>query len=103
MSNFPKPQPGQTGYLYVGCGYGTFQTQNGNGTYCNIFVLSPISADPSKGRYGVGWRAEKLRCVSPDVFKGLETGDRIDLDFDRYERVKSVSLLEEGESDNSFM
>ena len=95
MSNFPKPQPGQTGYIYVGSAYGTFTGENGRPVnYCNLFVLRPMQPDANRGSYGDGWRAEKLRCESQNVIKGFEVGDEVQLYFDQYGRVTECVLRE---------
>ena len=55
MSNFPMPQPGQTGYIYVGNTYGNFKDREGRSvSYCNVFVVSAVESDPTQGRYGEG-------------------------------------------------
>lgn len=77
-------------YTITGWAWGTFTTQDGRQQpYANLFVTSPVQDNPSSGYNAVGFKAEKLRCVSPDVWTSadLVVGEDAILIFDRRGRV----------------
>ena len=57
-----------------------------------MFVLSPISAYSSEDYEASGYKAEKKKCISPEVWQGLNPGDQVRLFFDDKSRVVSAAL-----------
>ena len=83
------------GYVFMGCALGNFDTENGQKRdYFQMFVISPVSDFKSENYSAFGFKAEKKRCVSPDVWKGLQPGDRVKLFFDDKNRVVMAALDE---------
>ncbi len=82
------------GYTFVGAQYGRFtpQGETQERDYYNMFVLSPFASGGNN--HTVGLRAEKLRCMSNDVWNGLKPGDKLLINFDRFGRVQAVDLVE---------
>ena len=82
------------GYVFIGWAAGQFEPENGNGKrpYYNMFVLSPVSTYSSEDYQAFGLKAEKKKCLSPDVWNGLTPGDRVKLFFDDKGRVQMVAL-----------
>ncbi len=84
-----------SGYVFVGYGYGRFKNDKGEmQDYASIFVLSPVSDFESDDFHALGYKSEKKRCLSSDVFLGedLKPGDRLKLFFDDKQRVIMVAL-----------
>lgn len=91
--------PEYNGYIFVGCACGRFDAQDGNGgtmkkDYANMYVLSPVSDYTSEDYHASGFKAEKKSCISPDVWKDLQIGDRVRLFFDDKKRVVMASADE---------
>lgn len=90
--------PEYNGYIFVGCAYGRFDAQDAGGTlkkdYANMYVLSPVSDYTSDDYHAAGFKAEKKRCISPDVWKDLQIGERVRLFFDDKKRVVMVTSEE---------
>ena len=85
-------------FTIVGWSWGTFQTPDGRQQpYANLYVTSPVNQNQSETFHAVGYKAEKLRCVSPDVWKKAElvVGQDAILVFDRNGRVTYAKLVEE--------
>ena len=81
------------GYVFVGWEAGRFQTDRGEMMpYANMFVLSPVSSYESEDYQASGMKAEKKKCLSPEVWNGLEPGDRVKLFFDDKKRVVMAAL-----------
>lgn len=86
------------GYVYVGNARGNFDTgktivENGQAVplkspYANIYVLSPTSDFVSEDYQGTGLKAEKFKCVSPDVWANIQIGEQVQLFFDGKQRVQ---------------
>ena len=84
-----------TGYVFVGCAEGQFKTDDGRMMpYANMFVVSPASTYQSEEYRACGMKAEKKKCLSPEVWKGLEIGNRVKLFFDDKRRVVMAALDE---------
>lgn len=83
------------GYTFVGAQYGRFKPQGETKerAYYNMFVISPFVSGGNNITVGV--KAEKLRCLSDDVWKRLKPGDKLLINFDCFGRVQSVNLFEE--------
>ena len=76
------------GYVYVGHAQGNFVNDKGEKqSFCNIFVVSPVSTYQSEDFQAYGFKAEKLKCASSDVWKDLDPGTRVKLFFDNKQRV----------------
>ena len=82
------------GYTFVGAQYGRFtpQGETRERDYYNMFVISPFGSGGNNNT--VGLKAEKLRCISADVWRGLSPGDKVKIFFDRFGRVQAVDLYE---------
>lgn len=79
-------------YIFVGCAQGRFETKDGTKQeFANMFVVAPVSDFKSEDYSAEGYKAEKLKCVSPDVWKGLKPGDHVCLFFDSKKRVSYVT------------
>jgi len=86
------------GYVYVGNAMGNYDTGrsevvNGQSVpvkqkYANMYVLCPTSDYVSEDYQGFGMKAEKLKCVSSDVWANLQIGERVQLFFDDKKRVQ---------------
>ena len=50
--------------------------------YANMFVLSSVSSYEPDDYQAMGMKAEKKKCLSPEVWADLEPGDRVKLFFD---------------------
>ena len=78
---------GEKYYIFVGCAQGQFEIQDGPNRgkkqpYANMFVLTPVSDYVSDDYRAEGFKAEKLSCTSPDVWKDLSLGELCSLYFD---------------------
>ena len=85
------------GYVYVGHAAGRFDAENEAGgtekkDYFNMYVLSPVSSFTSDDYAASGFKAEKKKCISADVWHGLKPGDRVKLFFDDKKRVVMAAL-----------
>lgn len=79
---------GYTGYVFVGWAAGWFEVREGEKRpYANMYVLSPVSSYVSEDYEAHGMKAEKKKCLSSEVWKGLKVGDRVKLFFDDKQRV----------------
>ena len=86
---------GYPGYTFVGWAAGQFENDKGEKMpYANMFVLSPVSTYESAEYKAFGMKAEKKKCLSPDVWKDLEIGSRVKLFFDDKQRVVMAALDE---------
>ena len=83
-----------SGYVYVGNAQGQFMPDDSQDMrpYYNMFVVSPVSSWSSADYQASGFKAEKKKCLSADVWKDLNPGDRIKLFFDDKKRVVMVAL-----------
>ena len=57
-----------------------------------MYVFSPVSTYESEDYKARGFKAEKKKCVSPQVFTGLEPGNKVRLFFDDKGRVIEAAL-----------
>ena len=81
------------GYVYVGNAQGNFDTEQGKRPYFNMYVLNPVSTYSSEDYMGLGFKAEKLKCTSADVWAGLEIGEQVQLFFDNKKRVQLATSV----------
>ena len=77
---------GEKYYIFVGCAEGRFEIQDGKNkgemhNFANMFVISPVSDYESADYHASGSKAEKLKCISPDVWKDLTPGELCTLYF----------------------
>ena len=90
----------QKWYIYVGNACGRFEDTDRNGNpvvdergvprykdFANMFVISLCSTYESANFHATGFKAEKLGCVSPDVWKDLTPGERVNLYFTDKKKV----------------
>lgn len=83
------------GYVFLGWAMGNFKTDDGRTMpYYNMYVLSPVSGYTSEDYQAEGMKAEKKKCLSPEVWNGLEPGNRVKLFFDDKGRVVMAALEE---------
>jgi len=83
------------GYVFLGWAMGKFETDQGRKMpYYNMYVLSPVSSFTSDDYQAAGMKAEKKKCVSAEVWNGLEPGNRVKLFFDDKNRVVMAALEE---------
>lgn len=82
------------GYVYVGNAKGniTDEKTGEKRAYHQMFVLSPVSTFTSEDYEAYGYKAEKKKCLSADVWDGLNPGDRVKLFFDDKGRVVMTAL-----------
>lgn len=85
------------GYVFVEWAAGRFDADLQDGRtekkdYFNMYVISPVSSFKSEDYQAFGMKAEKKKCVSPDVWKDLTPGDRVKLFFDDKKRVVMAAL-----------
>lgn len=91
---------GEKYYIFVGCAEGRFEIQDGKDKgkkrdYANMFVISPVSDYESDDYHAVGFKAEKLSCVSPAVWKDLVPGEKCTLFFNNRQSVALATSLGE--------
>nr|WP_325180625.1 hypothetical protein [uncultured Oscillibacter sp.] len=84
------------GYVFLGWASGMFQPDNGKEKrpYHNMYVFSPVSTFESEDYKASGFKAEKKKCVNPDVWRSLTPGDKVRLFFDDKGRVIESALDE---------
>lgn len=81
------------GYVFLGWASGMFEPRPGRRIpYYNMFVFSPVSTYESDDYKASGFKAEKKKCLTPDVWDGLTPGDKVRLFFDDKGRVITVAL-----------
>ncbi len=75
-------------YVFVGWAYGQFEDKHTGKmvNYANMFVTSPVG-DSRDGYQAGGQKAEKLKCVSPEVFANLTLGETVQLFFNARNQV----------------
>ena len=91
-----KIDPEYQGYVFLGWASGMFKPDGSNDKrpYHNMFVFSPVSTFESDDYKASGFKAEKKKCVSPNVWVGLEPGDKVRLFFDDKGRIIESALEE---------
>ena len=57
-----------------------------------MYVFSPVSSYKSDEYQASGYKAEKKKCVSPEVWDGLEPSDKVKLFFDDKRRIIQAAL-----------
>ena len=83
------------GYVFLGWAASMFELKDGSKRpYYNMFVFSPVSTFESDDYKASGFKAEKKKCVNPDVWRGLEPGNKVRLFFDDKGRVIESALEE---------
>ena len=91
-----KIDPAYRGYVFLGWASGLFDAETKTGTekrpYYNMYVFSPVSDFRSDEYEASGFKAEKKKCVSPDVWEGQEPGDKVKLFFDDKQKVIQAAL-----------
>lgn len=91
-----KIDPAYQGYVFLGWAAGLVEAKTQTGTekrpYYNMYVFSPVSDFRSDEYVASGFKAEKKKCISPDVWKGLEPGDKVKLFFDDKQKVIQAAL-----------
>lgn len=88
-------EDGYPGYVFVGWASGTFQANNGEKTpYHNMYVISPVSSFQSDDYKAFGFKAEKKKCISPEIWQtaDFKPGDKVKLFFDDKQRVVMAAI-----------
>ena len=81
------------GYTFVGHAEGQFETKQGEmRPYFHMYVLSPVSSFISENYEAEGLKADKKKCIGPDVWAGFNPGDKVKLFFDDKQRVVMAAL-----------
>lgn len=81
------------GYVFLGWASGIFEPKPGEKRpYYNMYVFSPVSSYVSNEYEASGFKAEKKKCVSPNVWVGMNPGDKVRLFFDDKGRVIESAL-----------
>lgn len=82
------------GYTYMGHAQGNMENERTGEKkpYYNMYVVSPVSSYKSENYSASGIKAEKKKCVSPDVWADLEPGCQVKLFFDDKKRVVMAAL-----------
>ena len=86
-------------YTIVGWSWGTFTTQDGRTMpYANLYVVSPVNQQQSETYHAVGYKAEKLSCVSPAVWESASLEINCDalLVFNKQGKVTYAQKIAEG-------
>ena len=78
---------GEKYYIFVGHAEGQFEVMDGPNkgkkqAYSHMFAITPVSDFESADYHAKGFKAEKLKCVSPSVWKDLTPGELCNLYFD---------------------
>ena len=74
--------------IFVGYGYGRFDTGKGQmQDYCNVFVLEDFNGPENDDYHFAGQKAVKYRCISPDVWKDIPIGSKVQCYFDSKNRI----------------
>ena len=90
------------GYVYVGHAQGNSDRERKvdertvvieKQPYYNIYVLQPVSSYVSENYSAVGFKAEKLKCVSADVWRDIQIGEQVQLFFDDKKRVQMAASV----------
>ena len=69
--------------IFVGFGYGRFETEDGKKReYCNVFMLEDFSGEENEDYHFGGHKAVKYKCFSPDLFRDIPVGTRVQCYFD---------------------
>ena len=83
------------GYVFLGWASGMFELKDSSKRpYYNMYVFSPVSTFESDDYKASGFKAEKKKCMTPDVWRGLNPGDKVRLFFDDKGRVIESALEE---------
>jgi len=86
-------EPGYDGYVFLGWAKGQFEAENGEKRpYFNMYVLSPFSTYQSEDYEAFGYKAEKKKCLSEEVWKELNPGDKVRLFFTPEEVIEALGL-----------
>lgn len=86
------------GYVYVGHAQGNSEQERKDPKtgelvtvkvpYYNMYILQPVSDYVSPDYQAFGFKAEKVKCVTPDVWAGLVPGEQIKIFFDDKKRAQ---------------
>ena len=81
--------------IFMGFNYGRFQNDRGEmQPYCNAFVLEPFSGDENSDYHFGGQKAMKYGCTSPDVFKGIQPGTKVQCFFDSKKKISFMQAVQ---------
>ena len=89
---------GEKYYIFVGCAEGQFEIKDGSKKgemqpFANMYVISPASTYASDDFHAEGFKAEKLKSLSPAVWKDLTVGEFCTLYFDDKGKVALATSL----------
>ncbi|MCI2056874.1 MAG: hypothetical protein LKJ86_06980 [Oscillibacter sp.] len=73
---------------YVGFNFGRFENDDGKmQDYCNVFMLEDFNGTESNDYHFGGQKAVKYGCLSPDLFKDIQPGTRVQCYFNGKNKV----------------
>lgn len=82
------------GKTFVGCGCGRFKTDDGQmRDYCSVFVSKNFTGAESNEYHLGGQKAVKYGCTSPDVWKDVKPGTRVQCYFDSHKKIRYMSMV----------
>ena len=78
--------------IFTGYNYGRFQRDDGQyQDYCNIFVLQAFGGSDNQDYHFGGQKAMKYPCVSPEVFKDITPGARVQIALNTAKKVSYMA------------
>jgi len=93
---------GEKYYIFVGCAEGRYEAEIKDDSgktmkvlkdYANMYVVYPVSDYRSDDYQASGFKAEKMKCISPAVWKDLTPGEKCSLYFDEKKTVVLATSL----------
>lgn len=80
--------------IFVGYQYGTFKADNGDRVeFCSVFVLEDFGEETADYHFK-GQKASKYKCVKPDVWAGINIGDKVECFFDSKHRISYMHKID---------
>lgn len=82
--------------IFVGYGYGRFKNES-NGSmqeYCNVFMMEDFYGEQNNDYHFGGHKAVKYKCVSPEVFKDIPFGSRVQCWFNSRGQITDMSVID---------
>lgn len=80
--------------IFVGYHYGTFTAKNGDRVeFCSAFVLEDFGRETADYHFK-GQKASKYNCVKPDVWAGINIGDKVMCFFDSKGRISHMQKID---------
>lgn len=74
--------------IYIGYNFGRFQNDQGNmQDYCNVFMIAEHAGQESADYHFGGQKCLKVKCASPEVFKDIQPGTRVQCFFNVHRQI----------------